>query len=186
MSSDKVVNSIIKKLYINPLRKKAAEKKAAAAAAAAEEKAAAEVEAEAAAETNNINAWVKNIFESKNVNPINIKSIKNNEILRLMNNIFYTDKIKNNVTKKRKRKENNNSNIGAPQLKKAKIILEEVENEIKKLEDTNVRLSLKNTRASKAAITRKLNILKEKEKALKLILRARTRSELKKLLENKK
>jgi hypothetical protein len=184
MSSDKVVNSIIKKLYINPLRKKAAKEKA---AAAAEEKAA----VEAAAETNNINAWVKNIFESKNVNPINIKSIKNNEILRLMNNIFYTDKIKNNVTKKRKRKENNNSNIGAPQLKKAKIILEEVENKIKKIEDTNIntlfsRLSLKNIRASKAAITRKLNILKEKEKALKLILRARTRSELKKLLENEK
>lgn len=69
--------------------------------------------------------------------------------------------------------------------------MEEVENEIKELEDTNIntlfsRLSLKNTRASKAAITRKLNILKEKEKALKLILRARTRSELKKLLENEK
>jgi hypothetical protein len=117
-----------------------------------------------------------------------------------MNNIFYTDKVKkNNLTKKRKRNENNNSNISAPQLKRAKIILEEVENEIKDLEDTDIstlfnKLSFKNSnlkkatvsRAAKAAITRKLNILKEKEKALQLILKARTRSELRKLLENKK
>jgi hypothetical protein len=123
-----------------------------------------------------------------------------------MNNIFYTDKIKKkNLTRKRKRNENSNSNISAPQFKRAKIILQEVENEIKDLEDTDIstlfnKLSFKNSknsknsnlkkatvsRAAKAAITRKLNILKEKEKALQLILKARTRSELRKLLENKK
>ena len=135
-----------------------------------------------------------------------------------MNDIFYTDKIKTGLTgkqsltgltgkrgstgkqsltskrgltRKRKRNENNNGSISGPQLKKAKIMFKETENQINNLEDVSVsklfsKLSFKNSRAAKAAITRKLNRLKEKEKALKLILKARTRSQLKKLLENKK
>ena len=195
MSSDKVVNSIIKKLYLDPLRKKAAMEKAAKEKEDAKKME--EIEEVKLIENNdkNINAMIKNIFETNSPAP-NIESIKNDEIVRLMNNIFYSDKIRKTSTQKRKRNENSSLNIYAPQLKKAKIMLEEVENEIKDLEEYSInrlfnKLSFKNTnsktakvtRASKAAITRKLNILREKEKALKLILKARTRSQLKKLLQ---
>ena len=92
--SDKVVNSIIKKLYINPLRKRAAATAAAAKAA---------------------------------------KAAKTSKVI---NSLFSKLSLKNTSVK---------------------------------------------TRASKAAVTRKLNKLKEQEESLKLILKARTRYQLKKL-----
>ena len=175
--SDKVVNSIIKKLYINPLRKRAA-----ATAAAAK--------AEKTSKVNNndkkIDAMIKNLFESNTKE--SVKTLSNSEVNSFINSIFNTRPVKKTSTLKRKR--NTNSNISEPQLKKARFALENVEKKIKKLENPNInslfsKLSLKNTsvktRASKAAVTRKLNKLKEQEESLKLILKARTRYQLKKL-----
>lgn len=184
--SDKVVNSIIKKLYINPLRKRAA------AAAAKTSKAEKTSKALAAANNNDkkLDAMIKNLFEAE--------LTSNSEVNSFINSIFTTLPVKKTATLKRKRN-NNNSNISGPQLKKARIALENVEEQIKNLEDANInslfsKLSLKNTtaktakaaRATKAAMTRKLNKLKQQEESLKLILKAKTRYQLKKLLENEK
>jgi ribosomal protein L12E/L44/L45/RPP1/RPP2 len=186
--SDKVVNSIIKKLYINPLRKRAVEAKT---AAAKTEAAAAAAAAAAKARRNNydkkLDAMIKNLFEAE--------LTSNSEVNSFINSIFTTLPVKKTATLKRKRN-NNNSNISEPQLKKARIALENVEEQIKNLEDANInslfsKLSLKNTtaktakaaRATKAAMTRKLNKLRQQEESLKLILKAQTRYQLKKLLE---
>ena len=187
--SDKVVNSIIKKLYINPLRKRAVEAKAVEAKTKAEAAAAA-----AKARRNNddkkLDAMIKNLFEAE--------LTSNSEVNSFINSIFTTLPVKKTATLKRKRN-NNNSNISGPQLKKARIALENVEEQIKKLEDADInslfsKLSFKNTsaktakaaRAAKATMTRKLNKLKTQEESLKLILKAKTRYQLKKLLENEK
>lgn len=184
MSSDKVVNSIIKKLYINPLRKRAA---------AAKTSKLTEKEKVAKAANNDdkkLDAMIKNLFEAE--------LTSNSEVNSFINSIFTTLPVKKTATLKRKRN-NNNSNISEPQLKKARIALENVEEQIKKLEDADInslfsKLSFKNTsaktakaaRAAKAAMTRKLNKLKTQEESLKLILKAKTRYQLKKLLENEK